>query len=439
MTEAPETMPLRFSGYYRKKTGKPDTFLTQVGPGTPGGEYQRRFWHPVGYVDELGKVPLRVRALGEDLVLFRAGNGEIGCLMMHCCHRNTSLEYGLVEERGLRCCYHGRLFAPDGAMLEIPGDAHAERMMKETSQGAYPVHVYHGMIFIYMGPPDRIPVFPDIDRMTLPGIKIVPRTRYVWPCNWMQIKENSLDPYHTAVLHVIPQMRGAERNFADEFGEPPFITWTETPGGCMYLCARKVDDNIWVRSAETYGANLHIISSIFESGRERKEATVPFMTLWTLPVDDETSINFYFSHVLDNEPMSWEKRDEMELYGQNDERPYAERQWIPGDHDAMVSQGGVNPHELEHLGSQDRGITLFRRYIRRGIHAVQDGGDPEGFYMDQSQIAPTFANDHVAPLSDLGGDPTDDRAMRAYCEKIAQSYFQKPPMARLLEKLKSPV
>ena len=48
--------------------------------------------------------------------------------------------------------------------------------------------------------------------------------------------------------------------------------------------------------------------------------------MWTLPVDDENSINFYISHVRDDDRMPAEKRRELESFGQyKDDRPYAER------------------------------------------------------------------------------------------------------------------
>jgi phenylpropionate dioxygenase-like ring-hydroxylating dioxygenase large terminal subunit len=53
---------------------------------------------------ELGELPRRLRILGEDLVAFRDGSGEIGLLELHCPHRGTSLEFGLVGEKGIRCC-----------------------------------------------------------------------------------------------------------------------------------------------------------------------------------------------------------------------------------------------------------------------------------------------------------------------------------------------
>jgi len=426
---------LSYAGYHKKKVGNSITKLTEVGPGTAGGEYQRRFWQPVAYESELGATPLRVRALSENLVVFKDGSGRVGCLLINCCHRNTSLEFGLIEERGLRCCYHGRLFNVDGQMLEVPGDINAEQMKQHVSQGAYPVHLFEGIVFIYMGPPERVPAFPVLDRMRLPDVKLVPGVRFAWECNWLQIKENALDPYHTHVLHMIPQKRGAEKQFSDEFGHVPLFTWTETPGGCMYLGARRVGGNIWVRSSETFGANLHMISSIFESGRERKAASAPFLSMWTLPVDDENSITFYLSHVTENEAMPFSKRRELEVMGQNADRPYAERQWIPGDYDAMVSQGKINPHELESLGSQDRGIALFRRFIRRGVDDVAAGRDPSGFYMSQAQVPPTFANDYVAPITEMKGEPDDQVAQRDFAEELAKRYLADPPMTHFVERI----
>lgn len=430
----PDTQPparsLRFSGYHRNKSPQPDLYLAQTGAGTPGGEYQRRFWHPVAYLSELDKVPLRVRALGEDLVLYKDGGGNIGCLALHCCHRNTSLEFGIIQERGLKCCYHGRVFDADGTILDIPGEPNAEHMKKTLSQGAYPTHVFAGLVFVYMGPPERVPVFPVLDRMDLKGVELVPGERLPYDCNWLQIKENSLDPIHTYTLHMIPQTRGYQQ-FSDEFGIVPLFIWTETPAGCMYLGVRHVGDNIWVRSTDTYGPNLHMISSIVETGRQRKSANAPFLSMWTLPVDDGNSINFYISHVADDEKMPWAKRREIEKFGQyQNDRPYAERQWIPGDYDAMSSQGAINPHSSETLGSQDRGVVMFRRYVRRNIEAVQVGQDPQGFFLRQEDVAPTFASDYVTAASDVGGEPGDPNVQRAFAEKLAAQYLQQSPMTR---------
>ena len=433
MNDAAPTKPRRlaFQGHRRQIDAEPDISLCEVGRGTPGGEYHRRFWQPVCYLSELGKVPLRVRALAEDLVAFRDLRDRIGVMHLYCCHRNTSLEYGILTDRGIRCCYHGRVFDIDGTIVEIPGEPAVDRLKTEVSQGAYPTHEFGGIVFAYMGPPDRVPAFPALDRFSVAGIGHVPGERFDFRCNWLEVKENAIDPLHTHTLHVIPQLRGVD-HFADEFGHIPELMWAETPAGVMYLAARRVEDRVWVRSAEVYGGNIHAISSIFETGRSPKPASKPFMTFWTLPVDDDRSISFYVSHVFDDDTMPFAERRRLEILGQTDDRPYSERQWIPGDHDAQQSQGPINVHALEHLGTQDRGIVLFRHIVRQGIAAVGKGDDPKGFFLREQDIAPSFASDLVVDASGIDGDPDDPEILRSFARQVAASYRTHPPMRHLM-------
>lgn len=98
-----------YQGHTKNKLGllPIDEFLQRVGPGTPGGEFLRRHWMPIAMSSMLGDLPLRLRRLGEDLVLFRSAEAGLGLLHLNCSHRNTSLEFGIVEKDGIRCCYHG--------------------------------------------------------------------------------------------------------------------------------------------------------------------------------------------------------------------------------------------------------------------------------------------------------------------------------------------
>jgi hypothetical protein len=73
MTTRAPFLTTPYGGYLHNEVPKEDEELTHVGPGTPGGEYLRRFWHPVVRSDALQDLPVRVRILGEDLVVFRAG------------------------------------------------------------------------------------------------------------------------------------------------------------------------------------------------------------------------------------------------------------------------------------------------------------------------------------------------------------------------------
>lgn len=139
-----------------------DRELTEVGPGTPCGEYLRRFWMPVAMTDQIGDLPCRLRILGEDLVLFREKkDGKLGCTHLHCRHRNMSLEFGIVEDGGIRCSYHGWKYGLDGTILETPCEPLASQVRKKTCLGAYPVIEYKGLAFLYMGPKGKCRFSPS--------------------------------------------------------------------------------------------------------------------------------------------------------------------------------------------------------------------------------------------------------------------------------------
>ena len=105
---------------YRLPVPEYDPALVEVEAGTPAGELLRRYWHPFALSSDATDTPRPVRILGEDLIVFRDGRGDVGLVHPRCCHRGTTLYYGKVEDDGIRCCYHGWLFAPDGRCLDMP-------------------------------------------------------------------------------------------------------------------------------------------------------------------------------------------------------------------------------------------------------------------------------------------------------------------------------
>ena len=66
--------------------------LIRTGPGTPMGDYFRRFWLPVALSRELPEpdcAPIRVQMLGERLVAFRDTQGQVGLIEPACAHRGA--------------------------------------------------------------------------------------------------------------------------------------------------------------------------------------------------------------------------------------------------------------------------------------------------------------------------------------------------------------
>ena len=127
--------------------------LTRVGAGTPGGELLRRFWQPLCPAAEITEAnpKKRVRILGENLLVFQDAQGRFACVEEFCKHRGASLYYGLIEECGLRRCYHGWLYDVNGQCTEMPFEPNS-RFKDEIRLKSYPVRKLGGLLFAYMGP-----------------------------------------------------------------------------------------------------------------------------------------------------------------------------------------------------------------------------------------------------------------------------------------------
>src|SRR3954466_5894907 len=125
--------------------------LTQVGPGTPMGEYLRRYWRPIGAESQFPEPGARaVRLLGEDLVLYKDLSGNFGLIDRHCPHRRADLSHGIAEKNGLRCNYHGWSFNASGQCVEQPFEdtAFPERNIKcSVKTRSYPVELKAGLVW----------------------------------------------------------------------------------------------------------------------------------------------------------------------------------------------------------------------------------------------------------------------------------------------------
>ena len=394
-----------FGGYHRREVPAPDPELTQVGPGTPAGEYLRRFWQPVAFARELAATPLRARILGEDLVVFRDRGGRTGVLHLHCAHRGTSLEFGVPAERGIRCCYHGWVYDVDGRCLETPGEPRGSRLCERVWQGAYPTHEFAGLVFAYMGPPERRPAFPLYDSYEVPGHTLMPAARFTLPCNWLQIKDNSMDPVHTAFLHAL----SSGYQFTEAFGVVPELDWQLTEAGMVYIATRRVGDLVWVRVCDYMAPNVHQFTREIEEATEAKPASRPVIIRWAVPNDDTHTTNFELAQI---DP-AWGLTAEQVAqpgFGQSDDRPYAERQRFPADFDAPSSQRPIDVHALEHLASTNRSVIMLRRIVRDGIRAVARGEDPPGAHGPDGRVIPTFTQDLVVKIPPAP-DPEADRTL----------------------------
>ena len=417
MVEAAHPLTSPYGAYNRRDVPREDDQLTHVGPGTLCGEWLRRFWQPVALSAELRDLPKAIRIMGEELVIFRDRGGRVGLLDRHCSHRGTSLEFGLVSERGIRCCYHGWLYDVDGRILEIPGEPAESTYKDRFYHGAYPALEYEGLVFAYMGPPDRRPEFPIFDTYGIPGYRLVPSGQVNFlPCNWLQIKENSMDPIHTAFLHTI--VSGVQ--FTPAYADIGVLDWQETPTGMVYIHTRRVDDRVWVHMNDYIPPNIHQFPPTWQDAREETIFLPPMATNWSVPIDDTLTMNLGFRHVKEGEP------ERYRPFGQTDDRPYEERQRQPGDYDAQVSQRPIALHALEHLVSHDRGIVMLRTMVRQGIRAVERGEDPTGVVRTPGGVLPTYSNDTILRIPPASTPGKDRELLQETGRRVAAEYLRNP-------------
>ena len=351
--------------------------LTRVGPGTPAGEMLRRYWWPVGFADEvkLGGRPVQTRVLGEDLVLFRDGGGRPGALGLHCSHRGTSLAYGRMEEHGLRCPYHGWVYDREGRCLEQPAEPADSSFKDRIRHLAYPAQDVCGLIFIYMGPAPA-PSLPKYDLLYVEeGERIVGAQEEY--CNWLQRAENGMDECHVGILHAA--------------GYPDLALKPLDPHYQPTWYGFRTDTSV-------EGSWPRLNHSVFPSGSTMTSMRIgraPNLYLrYRVPTDD-TKTTTYWINWIPGGPSG------IRTVGLTHQEPgvfdRVENDWwgiASHDEDRMAqeTQGKIADRSVEHLGSSDKGIILFRDMVEQAIQAVERGDDPPGVIRDPNHAVIHFEN-----------------------------------------------
>ena len=405
-----------YSAYHQREVAEPDAELTRTGPGTPMGEYMRLFWQPVCLSEELGVLPKAIVIMGEKLVAFRDRGGRVGVLQRHCPHRGASLEFGIVQKTGIRCSYHGWLFDVDGTVLETPCEPADSPRRNTVMHGAYPAFERDGLVFAYMGPPEKRPPFPQYDSYSLPGgTRLVPFSN-IYPCNWLQVCENIMDHMHTAVLHNNMTVEGVDAAIAAGtslagFGDLPTMHWEATRGNhaMVFVAGRRLsDEKVWIRISEMVLPNYVQIGSLAPTASKYRHSTTS-LTRWHVPVDDTNMIIFgwrHFNAEIDPENLGRPQEcgvDKIDfLVGQTGSRSYEEGQRAPGDWEVISSQRPIAVHSMEHLATSDAGVSRYRRLLRDAIRGRT--GPDTSFHPECGETIHQYAQDSVLSAASRPGD-----------------------------------
>lgn len=168
-----------------------------------GLDYQalKNQWHVVARSDEVSATqPKAVRLLGEELVLWRDGEGRIQAWKDYCGHRGAKLSLGCVKGGEIECPYHGWRFEAGGKCTRVP--AHPDQAPPSANRLVFRHHAQerYGLIWCCLQQPDRpLPVFPQWEDGSFRKVFAGP---YFYKGNALRSVENFLDASHFPFVHA---------------------------------------------------------------------------------------------------------------------------------------------------------------------------------------------------------------------------------------------
>ncbi|MFM1814809.1 MAG: hypothetical protein RLZ98_1504 [Pseudomonadota bacterium] len=381
--------------------------ITRVGKGTPAGELFRRYWQPALLSEEIPEndcPPVRVRLLGEDLIAFRDSTGKVGLVDAYCPHRHAPLFFGRNEDCGIRCLYHGWKFDTDGNCVDLPSEPAGTAMKARIKLKSYPVYEKAGIVFAYLGAPEKKPPVPDYEWMRIPSTHFFVSKTFE-DCNYLQGLEGGLDTVHASFLHQLDIHSKTAPRMVDT---SPKLEIERTPYGYYYVSTRNVGpDRRYVRLYHYIMPNQQFRAHTKDFDGSMNKVPKLDGHFW-VPCDDY-STNVY--NMMCSYDMSWpldpDYIEEWEYFSGR-----SKKQLIPGsyklksnrENDYFIDRHeqrtktfsgihGINTQDYamqenmgspivdrtqEHLGTSDLAIVSMRRLMLEAIRDVEEGKDPRG-------------------------------------------------------------
>lgn len=386
--------------------------LTKVGPGTPMGNLMRRYWVPALRSDEIAQPDgpqVRIPLLGEKLLAFRDTDGNARIIDEFCSHRGVSLYFGRNEENGIRCAYHGVKFDGDGKCVDVPSSPQACSRMHIKG---YPCIERGGIVWTYMGPPDKKPEPPEVEWCTLPESHVFVSRRLQYS-SYLQAMEGGIDTAHVSYVHryevdTDPMHQGvkaldyikADGNVVFEIektpfglslfgrrnGEPDSYYWRVTQWLFPWFTLiapfgdHALGGHVWVpiddHSCWAWSINWQPAHPLTQEEREAMEAGKG------IHVEYEDTVNFIPKANRDNDYL-------MDRKAQQEKRAYSGVFGFSAqDYSLQESMGPIQNHEAEQLLPTDKAIVMARRMLQEGVLAVENGEDPPALDAAKQRVRP---------------------------------------------------
>ncbi|HEY8693388.1 MAG TPA: Rieske 2Fe-2S domain-containing protein [Chloroflexota bacterium] len=334
------------------------------------GTLLRKFWQPVAASTDVepGKATM-VNTMHQWFTLYRGETGEPHLVAQRCAHRGTELRVGWVEGDCIRCFYHGWKYDPTGQCVEQP--AEEKSFAHKIRIEAHPAHEYAGLIWAYLGEGEP-PPFPRRYELEREGVSWV--MVQVWPCNWFQQVENSIDASHVSFVH-------REGLFGQVVTEaPPKLECEETEFGIIQRAIRP-GNNVRVSDWQFPNCN-HVV--VPRANDAHSGGWVDLFN-WKVPIDDDHTRTFIIRSVAATGESKHKLEEWATTRGNYDPSEHHDelfRKYMPDDqanliaaqdYIAQVAQGPIVDRSAERLGNTDAGIILLRKLFTRELEAIKAG------------------------------------------------------------------
>jgi 5,5'-dehydrodivanillate O-demethylase len=350
----------------------------RTGPGTPAGDYLRRYWMPVAELNDVK--PGRAKAikiLSERYTYYRGASGEPHLIGHFCAHRNIALSTGRVEGEQLRCFYHGWRYDAGGQCTDQPCEDASFKA--KVSVGGYPAREYLGLVYAYLGPGEP-PPFHEFASFTRPGTIFT--WSYVRRTNYFNSLENSADWLHANFVHAvsgftslgvnreIPELRVEET----DYGLAGYLQYTDGKEGVNYILMpiagyimvalpgidKLVDHLAYRVPIDDYSHRTFIVNLAELEGEELERFR-----------DHRAKQRAYLEKAEPHDAVvDAVIRGDIHIDDVDPERPD-----LVGVQDSVVmeTQPPISERPADRLGRSDLGVILLRRIFEREVSAARDG------------------------------------------------------------------
>ena len=410
-------------------TPEENDLLCRVEGAAPMGQIMRRHWIAACLSEEVAEpdgAPLKVRLLGENLVVFRDTKGRLGVLNELCAHRRASLVLARNEDCGLRCLYHGWKFDVEGNVVDLASEPPGSNVPQRIKQKAYPVREAGGFVWAYLGPPEEMPEFEPPAFAPTADTR-VSATKVRVRCNWAQILEGQIDSAHSSSLHssdMVPApVDGAEATAVNwlrpSTDKAPRFQIERTSYGFRYAAVRRPIKNEATHDYVRTTVYIAPFTALIPPNNSYNVATL-------LTPEDDTNTIFYFIawNGADKPGIpadQWRKFNVLEwgvdvdadfnsvrnagnLYQQDRAAMKAGNftgiAGIPNQDVAMwESMGPIGDRSQERVGHSDFAVTAFRRQMVEAARSMAEGGPAIGTTAPHMPHAGISSYEGVMPKS----------------------------------------